>query len=132
MPSSEPAIKLEVRAVFDARPPAVRRRLLQVRTLIYQTARQLRVGKLAESLKWGQPTYTTIESGSGTPIRLGVSDEKSGDCALFVHCQTGLIPALRRKTAQMLSTGTEAAPISFQGNRAVIFSTKGKLPRDIL
>ncbi len=69
---SEPPLPREVSRAFDAFPPPVRRRLLDVRKLIFATAKAHdEVGPLTETLKWGEPAYLTEETGSGTTIRLG-------------------------------------------------------------
>ena len=69
---SEPPLPREVSRVFEAFPPPVRRRLLDVRKLIFATAKAHDdVGPLTEALKWGEPAYLTVETGSGSTIRLG-------------------------------------------------------------
>jgi len=80
----------QVAAAFDAIPPAAREGLLSLRSLIFEMADDLpNIGRLEEALRWGQPAYLTPVSKSGTTLRLGVP--KSGQFALFVHCQTSLI-----------------------------------------
>ncbi len=50
-------------------------RLLFLRELIYDTAARIEgVGPLEEALKWGQPSFLTSESKSGSLIRV---DQKS-------------------------------------------------------
>ncbi len=62
----------DVAAVFAGFPERVRRRLLEVRDLIFETAADIEgVGPLTETLKWGEPAYLTGATGSGTTIRLG-------------------------------------------------------------
>jgi hypothetical protein len=54
-----------VEAVFDAYPRPVRAKLLALRRLILDTAKRTEgVGRLQETLKWGQPSYLTSETGS--------------------------------------------------------------------
>ena len=62
-----------VAGVFENFPDASRAGLLLLRDLVFDVAAlDPRIGKLTETLKWGQPSYLTLESKSGTPIRLGV------------------------------------------------------------
>ncbi|WFU41929.1 DUF1801 domain-containing protein [Bradyrhizobium sp. CB82] len=69
---SEPPLPRKVSRAFEAFPPPVRRRLLDVRRLIFATAKAHDdVGPLTETLKWGEPSYLTERSGSGSTIRLG-------------------------------------------------------------
>jgi hypothetical protein len=49
-----------VAKVFAAYPPKLRQRLLAVRRMIFEVAKQTEgVGKLQETLKWGEPAYVT-------------------------------------------------------------------------
>ena len=54
-----------VRAVFQAHPSPIRRRLLVSRDSIFATAAELEdVGPIEETLRWNQPSYLTTTSGS--------------------------------------------------------------------
>src|SRR5260370_37333640 len=60
-----------VEAVFSAYPEPLRAKLLALRRLIFATAKATEgVGALQETLKWGQPSYLTPATGSGSTIRL--------------------------------------------------------------
>lgn len=51
---TEPILPREVSRAFDAFPAPMRKRLLQVRELIFATAAaHEEVGRLSETLKWG-------------------------------------------------------------------------------
>jgi hypothetical protein len=83
-----------VAAVLDAYPADLRDRLMQLRSLIYETAAETEgVGALEETLKWGEVSYLT-PSGSGTTVRIA-RDKKSGRPAIFVNCQTDLVGRYR-------------------------------------
>lgn len=106
-----------VRAAFDAVPPDARTGLLTLRDLIFDTADELPVGRVAESLKWGQPSYATPDTKSATPIRLGVV--KSGDLAIFTHCQSTVMGDFRNL----------APPdMQFDGNRALHLPANRPIP----
>jgi hypothetical protein len=100
-----------VAAVFGGYPAAARERLLRLRELIIATAAATDgVGALEETLKWGQVSYLTPQTGSGTTVRIDV-DRSSGQPAIYVNCQTSLVDGYR-----------EAYPEAFeyQGTRAVV------------
>src|SRR5882724_13084104 len=60
-----------VTAVFDAYPKPLKSRLLALRRLILETAKTTAgVGALEEALKWGQVSYLTSETRSGSTIRI--------------------------------------------------------------
>ena len=108
-----------VASLFKAYPPAVRARLMALRDLVLDTAaRTTGVGRLTETLKWGQPSYLTEETGSGTTVR--IDRLKSGDgYAIYFHCQSGLVGQFR-----------ELYPDTFtyEGQRAMHFAAKDRLP----
>ena len=78
-----------VQAAYDAMPSASRDTLLAVRAMIYDLAADLPVGRIEETLKWGQPSYATPDTKAATPIRLGVT--KTGTAAIFTHCQSSVM-----------------------------------------
>ena len=85
-------VDLQVEAAFDAFSPSVRKKLLQLRTLIFSVASEIEgVGELEETLKWGQPSYLTAQSKSGSTIRLGREKKTDGDFAIYFKCQTNYV-----------------------------------------
>src|SRR6476659_7780729 len=108
-----------VEAVFEAYPQPVKSRLLALRRLIFDTAKTTTgVGALEEALKWGQPSYLTTESKSGSTIRIDQLKAEAGGYALYFHCQTDLVgrfaSAIRNcamaATAASCSTPTRSCP----------------------
>lgn len=84
-----------VAAVLDTYPASLRERLLRLRSLIEETAAATDgVGPLEETLKWGEVSYLTSASGSGTTVRIG-RDKRSGRPAMFVNCKTDLLSRYR-------------------------------------
>ncbi len=65
--TSDPAVE----AVFSTYPKPIKAKLLALRRLIFDTAKTTSgVGALEETLKWGQPSYLTTETKSGSTIRI--------------------------------------------------------------
>lgn len=80
---------LAVDTVFNAYPKPVKARLLALRRLIIDTARTTKgVGALQETLKWGQPSYLTAETKSGSTIRI----DRVKSAAIGAHHPKALIP----------------------------------------
>ena len=77
------------------------------------------VGDLTETLKWGQPSYLTEETGSGTTVRIDRLKGDSGGHAVYFHCQSGLVGQFR-----------ELYPDTFayDGKRAIRFGPDDRLP----
>ena len=84
-----------VAAVFKAYPADLRRRLMELRALVFEVAVVIDgVGRLTETLKWGQPSYLIEETKSGTTVRIDRLKKADG-YALYVHCRSGLVPKFR-------------------------------------
>ena len=113
-----------VRAVFDAYPSDVRESLLHLRSLILQTAAAAdEVGTVQETLKWGQPSYLTPKTKSGSTIRIDQVKGQAGRYALYCHCQTSLIESFRALYPE---------DFQFEGNRAMVFDAATAPPEDAL
>lgn len=107
---------------YAAIAPLERAGLLALRQLIFDVAdRDPQVGPLEETLKWGQPAYLTSETKSGTTLRLGLP--KTGGYAIFCHCQTTVVSDFRTLFGD---------DFTYDGNRAVVFSTDDDLQLDKL
>jgi len=119
-----PPVPAKIASVFDAFPTAPKRKLLQVRSLIYSTAaKNSEIGLISESLKWGQPSYVPQKPRTGTAVRLGWNEQTPEVIHLFVHCQTTLIDTYRTLLGDELR---------FEGNRAVLVPLKPALPKATL
>ena len=74
-------------------------KLLQVRRLIDQVAKQHRLGPIVETTKWDQIAYLPAKPNIGSTVRLSVSDDY---LTLFVHCQTTLVSEFKALAARKL------------------------------
>ncbi len=112
----------EVSAVFAGYPPKIRRRLLELRKLVFATAKATDgVGRVEEALRWGEPAYLTPETKAGTTIRIGWKRSRPDEYAMYFHCQTSLVEEFR---------GLFADRLRFEGNRAIVFETGDELPKE--
>lgn len=103
----------QVAAVFDAYPQAVAAPLRRLRDLILETAAETPgVGALEETLKWGQASYLTSVSRSGSTIRIDAVKAVPGRYALYVNCKTDLAATLRDLYGEALTV---------EGQRALVF-----------
>ncbi len=108
-----------VDAVFDACPKDVKTKLKALRRLILDTAKSTKgVGRLEEALKWGQPSFLTAETGSGSTIRIDRVKSRANQVAVFFHCQTGLVDTFRELYPKL----------SYSGNRAILLDADAELP----
>jgi hypothetical protein len=117
-----------VEAAFAAYPAQTKAKLLALRKLILETAaRTPGVGALDETLKWGQPSYLTNATRSGSTVRIDRVKPAPGDAreryALYVHCQTTLVSTFRQLYRDQLSFG---------GNRSIVMEADRPLPKAAL
>jgi len=108
-----------VAAVFSAYPEPLQTRLLALRRLILDTARTTNgVGALEETLKWGQPSYLTTATKSGSTVRIDRIKSPADRYAVFFHCQTDLVATFRELYPEL----------TYGGNRSILLDAKDKLP----
>jgi hypothetical protein len=118
--SSDPAVD----AVFSAYPEPLKARLLALRRLILDTAKKTEgVGTLKETLKWGQPSYLTTNTKSGSTIRIDRVKASADQYALYFHCQTDLVATFRELYPKQLT---------YAGNRAIILNADDDIPEAAL
>src|SRR5712664_712774 len=112
---SDPAVD----AVFNAYPKPIKARLLALRRLIFDTAKTTKgVGALQETLKWGQPSYLTAETKSGSTIRIDQVKSAANQFAVYFHCQTDLVETFRELYPEL----------NYGGNRSILLNAQDDLP----
>jgi hypothetical protein len=109
-----------VEKAFDIFPSPVRKKLMALRSLIIEVASETKgVGELTETLKWGQPSYLTQTSKSGSTVRLGREKKTDGDYAIYFKCQTTLVPTFKKLYKDTFR---------YEGNRAILFNIDDTIP----
>ncbi len=107
----------DVAAVFETYPAKMRVRLLEIRRLVLQVAAESEgIGTVSESLKWGEPAYTTKR---GSTIRIDWKRKRPEEYAMYFICTTRLVETFRELYLDTLR---------FEGNRAIIFRGDEDLP----
>ena len=109
-----------VDAIFASYPKAVKARLNALRRLIHATAKATDgVGPLEETLKWGQPSYLTPETKSGSTIRIDQVKSVANQYAVYFHCQTDMVETFRELYPTQLRYG---------GNRSILLNAEEDIP----
>jgi hypothetical protein len=109
---------------FSAYPQPVRNRLVALHQMIFDVAKKTPgVGKLEEALRWGQPSYITLETGSGSTIRIDHIKNEPTKYAIYFICTSGLIDDFKE-----LYRGK----MKFEGNRSIVFDVGDRLPEEPL
>ena len=110
----------KVKEAFNGLSPAVRKKLMGLRKLIFEVANRTDgVGELTETLKWGQPSYLTEKSKSGSTVRIGREKKTAGDYAIYFKCQTTLVASFKKRYKDKFR---------YEGNRAILFRVDDKIP----
>ncbi len=107
----------EVELVFKKYPGKVQRKILNLRRLIIEAARETEeVTILEETLKWGEPSYLTKH---GSTIRIDWKQSKPDQYAMYFKCTSKLVPAFRMVYKDAFN---------FEGDRAIVFHMKDMIP----
>jgi hypothetical protein len=120
VPGQSPAPRdRTVAALLRSYPKPIGAKLQALRKLILDTARKTAgVGALDETLKWGQVSYLTSETGSGSTIRIDRVKSAANQVGVYFHCQTNLVETFRELYPKL----------SYSGNRAILFDVDEPLP----
>jgi hypothetical protein len=100
-----------VAATFKTYPKAAARYLMYLRKLIIETTQELEgVGALEETLKWGEPSYLTSYTKSGSTVRIDWKKSDPEFVFVFFKCTSNLLPTYRKKYK---------TDFEYVGNRAI-------------
>ena len=107
----------EVETVFQNYPDSVRDKIVALRNLILETARETEtITALEETLKWGEPSYLTK---IGSTIRIDWKAKTPDQYAMYFKCTSKLVPTFRMAYEDVFT---------FEGNRAIVFQLDEKVP----
>lgn len=110
----------QTRDALSHLPDELTQKLMSLRELILKTASENpAIGPLEETLKWGEPSFLTSASKSGTTIRINRHNKDDNLYAMYVHCQTNLLDQYRQLYGDTLT---------LDGNRAVVFDVEKDPP----
>ena len=99
--------------------PETRTDLLQIREMVLRVAQSNEaIGEIEETLKWGEPSYLTPQTKSGSTLRLSQTKTDLKP-ALFVNCQTTLVDEIRELYPDAFD---------FEGTRGVVLKSS---PNDV-
>ena len=90
----------------------------------FETARATNgVGELEETLRWGEPSYLTTQSRSGSIIRMHWKPADGDQYKMYFHCQTNLVATFR---------AIYPTELSYERNRGIALSRRDPIPVDAL
>lgn len=110
-----------VQNVFDQYPKSVKGSMLNLRTLMLQTASEIEgLEKLEETLKWGEPSYLTKK---GSTVRIDWKKKTPDQYAVYFKCTSKLVATFKIIYNEKFK---------FEGNRAIIFQLDDSIPENEL
>jgi len=91
-----------------------------LRQLILDTASSIEcVGEIEETLKWGEPSYLTPKTKSGSTIRIAWKKSQEEQYSMYFKCTANLVPAFKAKFPSEFNYG---------GTRNIDFHINDKIP----
>ncbi len=105
-----------VKSKFESYPLQANARLLAIRSLIFEIAKEKNLGAVTEELKWGEPSYKTKV---GSPVRIDWKAKSPDSISIFVHCQTLLVETYKEIFGNALR---------YSGNRQIVLPLSEPLP----
>jgi hypothetical protein len=116
-PAQAKFTSVEVSSIFDSYPDTMRKKLLFLRQLIFETASEIGIpGELEETTKWGEPSYLAK---NGSTIRIDWKESKPEQYAMYFHCQTKLLETFKEVYRDLFT---------FEGQRAIVFRKNDIIP----
>lgn len=79
------------------------------------------VGPLTETLKWGEPSFLTDKSRSGTTLRAAWKSKTPNEMGLFVICRTDMLEQVRALYPEAFR---------YEGTRAAYLTLSHPIPED--
>ncbi|WP_020410097.1 DUF1801 domain-containing protein [Hahella ganghwensis] len=106
----------EVLRKYEAYPNEVRPGMLSLRSLIFESARDLDITDLQETLKWGEPSYLCH---GGSTVRIDWKPATPNVYGIYFHCQTSLVQTFKELYGNLFQ---------YQGKRAILLDMASPIP----
>ena len=111
----------EVAEIFDAYPKHIRKKMLFLRQLVFDTAAETDgLGEIEETTKWGEPSYTVK---GGSTVRMDWKSKSPDQYAMYFHCKSRLVDTFKELYGDRLK---------FEDNRAIVFQVDDEVPAEEL
>jgi hypothetical protein len=109
-----------IKQLFEDYPQPYKRKLLKLRELIFDIAESTKeIGELEEAIKWGEPSYVTSKTKSGSTIRLAWKPKYPDQYAIYFNCKTTLVDSFKQTYGYLFN---------YEGNRSIVFSKDDEIP----
>ncbi|KXX66834.1 DUF1801 domain-containing protein [Flammeovirga sp. SJP92] len=107
----------EVLEIFDNYPDFVKDKMQNLRSLVIETAHEMEnIDRLEETLKWGEPSYTTKQ---GSTLRMDWKEKNPDQYAIYFQCTSRLVETFKSVFGNRFE---------YEGKRAIIFDLNQEIP----
>lgn len=106
----------EVNQRFANYPDFVRDKLFFLRKLVIETAEEIGITQLEETLKWGEPSFITKK---GSTLRMDWKEKTPNQYAMYFSCSTKLVSTFKLVFGDMFQ---------YEGKRAIVFAIDQEIP----
>ena len=106
----------KVEAVFENYPDFVRGKMQFLRELVHESAQEVQLKSLTETLKWGEPSFVNKK---GSTLRMDWKEKKPDQYAMYFQCTSRLVETFK------LVFGNQ---FSYEGKRAIVFRIDEDIP----
>jgi len=97
-------------------PDLVQGKMNFLRSLVHQTAEEIGILKLEETLRWGELSFVTKK---GSTLRIDWKTKNPAEYAMYFSCSTRLVETFKRVFGD---------DFNYEGKRAIIFDLNAPLP----
>lgn len=113
-------MKAAITEIIGDYPPPAKIMFSAIRQLIFNISKDEGLGRIDETLKWGEPAYLCA---SGSTVRISWKPANPERVSLYFNCQT-----------KLMSTFREIFPEAFEfhGNREIRLPLSGSVPEEEL
>lgn len=106
----------DVDTKFANYPKAVKPKMAHLRKLVLQTAEELGIEQLEETLKWGEPSYIAKK---GSTLRMDWKEKKPEQYAMYFKCTSKLVDSFKVVFGDTFN---------YETTRAIVFKLEDKIP----
>ncbi|MCP4443000.1 MAG: DUF1801 domain-containing protein [Aureispira sp.] len=106
-----------VKSVFDNYPDHIRPKLMNLKELVLEAAKEVEgIKQLEVTLKWGEPSFLAKK---GSTVRIDWKKKTPDQYAIYFKCTSKLVPTFKTLYADTFT---------FENNRAILFKLNDKIP----
>ncbi len=101
---------------FASYPKEIKCKMDFLRKVVLQTAEEIGIEKIEETLKWGEPSYITKQ---GSTLRMDWKPKNPEQYAMYFKCTSKLVVSFREIFGDIFQ---------YENNRAIVFQLDDSIP----